>query len=323
MGLVFPNVVGLAAGYDRSGELAQQVTTLGFGFAEFGTVTPHPEPGHNAGVDALAARLHHARRGDIAAPRCLFGTSIAMNAATPPARAIDDYARALHRVWGVADYVTVNLSGRAAAPLHATLGHAGLEALQAELRAEARLLAAATSRVVPLVVKLPLPPDPDVAVRRAHAAALAGYDGLIAAWEELDWPQTQTLLRALARHLGGALALIATGGMRNAADVRRRLDAGADLVQLYGIFAERGLSQVRRITRGLLSAAASPTEAIYRETGPACPPNDAAPDAAIAVADTAWATPDGAASSIPNKFSTDATKARCPGAALAYQLRRY
>lgn len=256
MGLVFPNVVGLAAGYDRCGALAQQVTTLGFGFAEFGTVTPHPEPGHNAGVDALAARLHHARSGDTAAPRCLFGASIAMNAATPPARAIDDYAQALHRAWDVADYVTLNLSRRAAAPLHATPGHGGLRALLAEIKSEAKALSAASGRAVPLVLKLPLSSDLDVLLRTAHDVSHLGYDGLIAGWENLAWPQTEPLLHALARQTDGALALIATGGMRNAADVRRRLDAGADLAQLYGIFAESGLSQVRRITRGLLSAAA-------------------------------------------------------------------
>ncbi|MEW6493190.1 MAG: quinone-dependent dihydroorotate dehydrogenase [Cyanobacteriota bacterium] len=77
-GLQFPNPLGLAAGFDKDGVAARLWDRFGFGFAELGTVTLHPQPGNprprlfrllkdqavlnrmgfnNRGAEALARRL--------------------------------------------------------------------------------------------------------------------------------------------------------------------------------------------------------------------------------------------------------------------------
>ena len=82
LGLNFPNVVGLAAGFDKDGKHIEALACLGFGHIEVGTVTPVGQPGNpqprlfrlpadralinrmgfnNEGVEALAARLKRLR----------------------------------------------------------------------------------------------------------------------------------------------------------------------------------------------------------------------------------------------------------------------
>ena len=41
-GLKFKNPVGLAAGFDKDAKLYKELSALGFGFVEVGTVTPKP-----------------------------------------------------------------------------------------------------------------------------------------------------------------------------------------------------------------------------------------------------------------------------------------
>src|SRR5579863_3528682 len=121
-GLALPNPVGLAAGFDKKAEVAAPMLAAGFGFVECGTVTPLPQAGNpkprlfrlaqdravinrmgfnNAGLEAFAARLATPRRG-------VVGANIGAN--KDSADRIGDYVIGLARLWGLADYFTVNVS---------------------------------------------------------------------------------------------------------------------------------------------------------------------------------------------------------------------
>ncbi|MCK6460022.1 MAG: dihydroorotate dehydrogenase (quinone), partial [Planctomycetes bacterium] len=125
-GIRFNNPVGLAAGYDKNGIALPFWRALGFGFVEFGTVTPRPQPGnppprvwrfgrHRAignalgfpsdGASMVAARIRRDKlQGDI------VGINLGKNKDTPLPRAAEDYVAALDATRSVADYFVVNVS---------------------------------------------------------------------------------------------------------------------------------------------------------------------------------------------------------------------
>ncbi|HEY0899228.1 MAG TPA: quinone-dependent dihydroorotate dehydrogenase, partial [Sphingobacteriaceae bacterium] len=126
-GLKFKNPVGLAAGFDKNGELVSELSALGFGFIEVGTVTPLPQPGNekprmfrlpedsalinrmgfnNIGVDVVAARLRHLKNRE----GVIIGGNIGKNKLTPNEDAISDYIKCFDALFDVVDYFVVNVS---------------------------------------------------------------------------------------------------------------------------------------------------------------------------------------------------------------------
>src|SRR6185312_12012924 len=123
-GLNFPNPVGLAAGFDKNGQVADALLRLGFGFVEVGTVTPRAQAGNpkprlfrldadhgvinrlgfnNEGAEAVHARLV-ARKGADG----IVGVNIGANRDSTDR--IEDYARLIEAFAAVASYFTVNVS---------------------------------------------------------------------------------------------------------------------------------------------------------------------------------------------------------------------
>ena len=288
LGLSFANRVGLAAGLDKDAAAVAGLARLGFGFLEVGTVTPEPQAGNpkprlfrlredaalvnrmgfnSAGMEIVAKNLAAARR-HVAVP---IGVNIGKNRDTPLAAAAEDYAKCLAAVHDVADYIAVNLSSPNTPGLRdlqaATKVRALIETLVAE---RGRLSAAKQSLPKPLLVKVA--PDLEAAdlVACATAALEAGADGIIAVNSTVTRPPTlrsrhaaqagglsgspllpmalQTV-RRVHDCIGDAAALIAVGGVGNAADVRAMLDAGADLVQVYSALIYRGPACVRTLAR--------------------------------------------------------------------------
>ncbi len=124
-GLKFKNPVGLAAGFDKNGELVDELACLGFGFIEIGTVTPLPQPGNdkprlfrlkpdralinrmgfnNHGAAAAAKRLRHRTT------KILIGGNIGKNKLTPNENALDDYLKCFDELYDTVDYFVVNVS---------------------------------------------------------------------------------------------------------------------------------------------------------------------------------------------------------------------
>jgi dihydroorotate dehydrogenase len=282
LGLRFPNRVGLAAGFDKNGRYIDALGALGFGFVEVGTVTPRPQPGQprprlfrvresgalingmgfpNEGAAAVAARLAQRRFTGIC------GVNIGKNAATPLDAALDDYLECFRIVAPHADYVAINVSSPNTAGLRQLEEADQLQRIASALVEARRQLQCATTRRVPLLVKV----SPDLApadlVRSARLAHETGIDGIIATnttlnrsgiaqrWRSYAGGLSGAPLRPLALQavqllrtaLGAGVPIVAAGGIDSALHARDALDAGADLVQIYTGLIYRGPGLVREI----------------------------------------------------------------------------
>ena len=287
MGLTFPNRLGLAAGLDKNGVAVSAFDRAGFGFIEVGTVTPRPQPGNprprlfrlpeheaiinrmgfnNLGIDALTARLAATPK-----PRALLGINLGKNKDTPNEAALDDYRIGLQKAWAHADYLTINISSPNTAGLRDLQHGAALRDLLAGIKAEQQRLADETARRVPIVVKI-APDLDDVALHATlDTIAEANMDGIIATNTTLDksavashryggeqgglsgaplTAASTAIVKKIRAHLP-QMALIAAGGVMRAADMQAKLDAGADLVQIYSGLIYHGPQLVRDCLRHL------------------------------------------------------------------------
>jgi dihydroorotate dehydrogenase len=273
-GLKLRNPVGLAAGFDKNGVALPFWRALGFGFVEFGTVTPRPQPGNdkprmwrfpdrralgnrmgfpNDGAAAVAARLKRSRLADD-----VVGINLGKNKATPNEKAADDYVAALEMTAGVADYFVVNVSSP---------NTPGLRELQSrgyltDLLGRVREAAGST----PVFVKLSPDLDDGGLCDAAAAVLESGCTGTIATNTTLARPEgvefegglsgrplaerSRDVLRKL-RELTGDLPIVSVGGIDSAEEARARLDAGASLVQVYSAMIFEGPGLPARLVRGL------------------------------------------------------------------------
>ncbi len=286
MGLDFPNPVGLAAGMDKNGDCIEGFASLGFGFLEIGTVTPRPQPGNlqprlfrlpeaeavinrmgfnNKGVDYLVERVRHSRYQGI------LGVNIGKNRDTPVENALEDYLICLRKAYPVAGYIAVNISSPNTPGLRTLQTGENLDTLLSGLGTERETLARQQGRRVPLAVKIAPDLEPediqaiaealvrhgiDAVIATNTTAARIGVEGLPHAGEAgglsgkpLSEKSTD-VVRRLSEALGGKLPIIACGGIFNAEDARRKLDAGASLIQIYTGLIYRGPGLVTEIARG-------------------------------------------------------------------------
>jgi len=274
-GLRFPNPLGLAAGLDKNGVALPFWRALGFGFFEFGTVTPRPQPGNppprlwrfpaqrslvnalgfpNDGAAAVAARLARARRtGDV------VGINLGRNKETPNERAAGDYVAALDMTAEVADYFAVNVSSPNTPGLRALQTRGPLTELLGRVREAAGRK--------PLFVKLS--PDANEAELADAAAAVrdSGCAGVIATNTTLARvpgvegeggmsgaplrDRARAALATLRALLDPGFPIISVGGIDGPEEARHRLDAGADLLQIYTALVFEGPDLVPRILGAL------------------------------------------------------------------------
>lgn len=281
MGLEFPNRIGLAAGLDKNGECIEGLAALGFGHIEIGTVTPRPQAGNpkprlfrlplrqaiinrmgfnNHGADALVANVRRS------AWKGILGINIGKNFDTPIERAVDDYLACLRKVYEHASYVTVNISSPNTRNLRQLQGESELDGLLGPLKREQEALAQQHGRHVPLALKIA--PDLDEAQILTIADALKHHriDAAIATNTTISregvehlahadeagglsgapvFEKATTVLGALSRHLGNEIPLIGVGGVMNGQSARAKLEAGAQLVQLYTGLIYRGPALVK------------------------------------------------------------------------------
>jgi dihydroorotate dehydrogenase len=272
-GLHFPNRVGLAAGLDKNGRCIDGLGAMGFGFIEVGTVTPKAQPGNpkprmfripektalinrlgfnNEGLAAFIANVQRATR--FRAGGGIVGLNIGKNAATPIERAVDDYLLGLDGVYPHADYVAVNISSPNTKNLRELQSDAALDALLSVLMERRAALARQTGRTVPLFVKIAPDLDPaqveviaatlkknrvdgviatnttvarDAVVGQPHASETGGLSGA----PVLE--PSNRVIRLLRHALGAGFPIIGVGGVTSAEAARSKLQAGADLVQIY------------------------------------------------------------------------------------------
>lgn len=284
-GLDFPNPVGLAAGYDKNGEVLGALAGLGFGFLEAGSITPKPQPGNpkprvfrlvedeavinrfgfnSKGLDVAAANFA-ARPRDI-----IIGANLGANKES--ADRIADYVTGMRRLAPLASYVTVNISSPNTPGLRALQGRAELEDLLGRLTETRRAMIG--EGAAPFSVLLKVAPDLTDADVADIAAVVreTGIDGLIvgnttitrpaslrsAAKEEAGGLSGQPLkpialaaLRKLYVATRGEIPIIGAGGIQDAADAYERIRAGASLIQIYSAMVYKGPYLAADIAKGL------------------------------------------------------------------------
>ena len=279
-GLLFPNPVGLAAGFDKDAEVFEQILSLGFGFVEVGTLTPRPQQGNslprlfrleedcavinrmgfnNCGQEDALTRLGKRYR-----TRGIVGVNIGAN--KDSADRIADYAAGVKMMSPVADYLTVNISSPNTPGLRNLQSGGELVELLASVR-EAR------SPGIPVYLKVAPDLESGDHERIVRAAIDSGIDALIASNTTLSRPPLKSPhageagglsgrpLKALALEQlkkfraasGGQIPLIAAGGIENSDDAWDRIAAGASLVQLYSAMVYEGPGLAKRIAKGLAS----------------------------------------------------------------------
>ncbi|MDB5732211.1 MAG: hypothetical protein JWQ03_2106 [Variovorax sp.] len=229
---------------------------------------------NNEGLDAFVANVRRARFREHAKPggSMLLGLNIGKNAATPIERAVDDYLAALDGVYPHADYVTVNISSPNTANLRALQGDAALDALLGAVAARRAALAERYGKRVPVFVKIA--PDLDDAQIDVIAATLRRHamDGVIATNTTLArdavaglahageagglsgapvLASSNQVIRALRGALGADFPIVGVGGVLSAADAVSKIEAGADVVQVYTGLIYRGPSLVREAAHAL------------------------------------------------------------------------
>ena len=237
---------------------------------------------NNEGLDAFIAnvqrsKLHAQRRGGDAS-RMLLGLNIGKNAATPIERATDDYLTGLSGVYPHADYVTVNISSPNTKNLRALQSDEALDALLSALAARREALAQQHGRRVPVFVKIA--PDLDEAQVEVIAATLQrhGMDGVIATNTTLSrdavkgmahaeeagglsgapvLQASNRVIRQLRARLGKGYPIIGVGGILSGADAVSKIEAGADVVQIYTGLIYKGPALVREAAQALKQRAAA------------------------------------------------------------------
>ncbi|MEQ1744216.1 MAG: quinone-dependent dihydroorotate dehydrogenase [Saprospiraceae bacterium] len=291
LGLHFPNPVGLAAGFDKNGEHIPGMACLGFGFVEVGTVTPRPQAGNplprlfrlpadralinrmgfnNTGLDALVERLQRLREQGVP-DGIVIGGNIGKNKDTPNERAADDYLRCFEALFPVVDYFVVNVSSPNTPGLRALQEKTPLTRLLQDLQEKNY----AQPAPKPLLLKI----APDLTDEQlddiADIVRDTRLDGIIATNTTIARAGLRTqadtleaigagglsgapvrvrateVIRYLRQKLGTGPVIIGVGGIDSAAAALEKIDAGADLVQVYSGLVYEGPGLVRKILEEL------------------------------------------------------------------------
>ncbi|MEI8393350.1 MAG: quinone-dependent dihydroorotate dehydrogenase [Rhodospirillaceae bacterium] len=287
-GLDFPNPVGMAAGFDKNGQVMAPLLGQGFGFVEVGTVTPRPQPGNpqprcfrlpeqqaminrygfnSEGHEAVARRLT-AYRKRRCKPAGVIGANIGRN--KDSSDAISDYVAGVYTFAPICDYLVINVSSPNTPGLRALQDRAPLtELLSRVLAARADIC---EKRPTPVLLKIaPDLTDEDL-IAVAEVSLETGIDGLIVSNTTITRPGldgvpiaaetgglsgrplfklSTAALAAIYRHTGGKLPLIGVGGIASPEDAYAKIRAGASLVQLYTALVYQGPRLVYEIKRRL------------------------------------------------------------------------
>lgn len=285
-GLVFPNPLGMAAGFDKNAEVPDALLRLGFGFTEVGTLTPKPQDGNpkprifrlvadNAVINRMGFNNegHAAALGRLQARATrpgIVGVNIGANKDSTDR--IADYVTGIAAFHDVASYFTVNISSPNTPGLRDLQARESLAALLTAVLAKRDTLAATAGKRVPVFLKIA--PDlteegmDDIAAEvREHA-----LDGLIVSNTTLSrdgltdtrqsgetggmsgkplFVRSTAVLARMRQRIGPDMPIIGAGGVYSAETALEKIRAGADLVQLYSCMVYEGPGLPGRIVNGL------------------------------------------------------------------------
>ncbi len=281
-GLTFPNPVGLAAGFDKDARLYNELSNFGFGFIEIGTITPKPQDGNpkkrlfrlredsgiinrmgfnNGGLELAIERLKK-NKG------VLIGGNIGKNKVTPNEEAVNDYTACFEALFDYVDYFVVNVSSPNTPNLRALQDKEPLtkllQTLQ-DLNAEKTARKPILLKIAPDLTDNQLLDIIDIVITTQIDGVIAtnttvSRDGLTSknksevgglSGKPLTNRSTE-VIRFLAEKSNKAFPIIGVGGIHSASDALEKIEAGADLVQLYTGFVYEGPNLITSINKALL-----------------------------------------------------------------------
>lgn len=281
-GLKFKNPVGLAAGFDKDAKMFSELSDLGFGFIEIGTLTPKPQDGNpkkrlfrlkedsaiinrmgfnNGGVDAAMERLKNNKN-------VLIGGNIGKNKVTPNEEAVKDYIICFEKLFPYVDYFVVNVSSPNTPNLRALQEKEPLTKLLSELQkrnAEKEKQKPILLKIAPDLTDEQLLDIIDIVNETKIAGVIAtnttlSREGLVSSNKDETGglsgkPLTKRsteVIRFLSEKSGKAFPIIGVGGIHSADDAIEKFDAGASLIQLYTGFIYEGPQLIHDINKKLL-----------------------------------------------------------------------
>lgn len=291
-GIQFKNPVGFAAGFDKNAEVYREFSSFGFGFIEIGTVTPKPQPGNekprsfrlpqdkalinrmgfnNHGVNVAAKRLARRDKKDL-----IIGGNIGKNTLTPNSEAIHDYVYGFTQLYDYVDYFVVNLS----CPNIKNLKELQDKDQTTEILNKLSTIRAEKESYKPILLKI----SPDLNNEQLDdildiyketridgivaTNTTVSRDGLTTDKSRIDEigngglsgaplsKRSTEIITYLHNH-NQDLPIMAVGGIMSVEDVLEKIEAGADLIQLYTGFIYEGPGFVKRINKAILEKSKS------------------------------------------------------------------
>ncbi len=288
LGINFPNPVGLAAGFDKNADAVNGLSSLGFGFIEVGTITPKPQVGNpkprlfrlkenqaiinrmgfnNNGVDYLVAQIEKNK------PNCILGINIGKNKITPNDLAVDDYIYCFKKVAHLADYVTVNISSPNTVDLRQLQKSKNLIQLLKSLKKVQIELQKKTNKYTPIVVKIAPDQDSETTKEMAINIKNSGIDGIICTNTTIEknnlkkekhqnetgglsgkplLSRSNEIIKTVRKEVGPDFPIIGVGGILTDEDALSKIQAGANLVQVYTGFIYQGSQLIKDINNKLI-----------------------------------------------------------------------
>ncbi len=282
-GLQFRNPLGLAAGFDKNGVAIPAWEALGFGFVEIGTVTAKPQQGNprprifrypkqealinrlgfnDEGAAVISERLRRLRASSFA-PSIPIGVNLGKSKVTPLEEAPADYLESFRKLAPVADYIVLNVSSPNTPGLRSLQeGHALVALLRTVTEENAQ-----RSSPRPLLLKIAPDLSDEALAEIVEICEKFAMAGLIATNTTLEHgalrgadetgglsggplrarsTEVIRFLRARTR-----LPLIGVGGICDADAAREKMEAGAELLQIYTGYIFRGPGLLRELSTAI------------------------------------------------------------------------
>ena len=285
-GIKFKNPVGLAAGFDKNGKYIKEMSNLGFGFIEIGTITPKPQPGNpkkrlfRVQNDlAIINRLGINNDGNILCAERLkknnsdvvIGGNIGKNTTTSNEKADTDYIQNFKILHQYVDYFVLNVSCPNVSNFTKLQDVEFLKKLIPQLKK----INSTKPKKKPILIKISPDLNQDQLDETIDLILSENLDGIIAtntttsrnnlktnkskiekigngglSGEPLKNKSTE-VIRYISKKTNGNLPIIGVGGIMNSKDALDKIEAGADLIQLYTGFIYEGPSIVKKINQYL------------------------------------------------------------------------
>ncbi|MEK6154798.1 quinone-dependent dihydroorotate dehydrogenase [Flavobacteriaceae bacterium 3-367] len=293
VGLKFANPVGLAAGFDKDAKLYNELSNFGFGFVEIGTLTPKPQEGNPKkrlfrlkADEGIINRMGFNNKGVFDAVeqlkkkhRVLIGGNIGKNKSTPNDQAIKDYLICFDALFDHVDYFVVNVSSPNTPGLRELQDKEPLTALLNALKREnSKYAEKGKVKEKPILLKIAPDLENVQLLDIIKIIERTKIDGVIATNTTITRKELKSdctlveekgglsgrplsqrsteVIRFLAERSNKAFAIIGVGGIHSADDALEKLEAGADLVQLWTGFVYEGPALVKKINKAILQKTA-------------------------------------------------------------------